>query len=122
MKALKVSCQIHKYFLNSSKQFELYPIEKREYENGYRLTKQILSDKYDAYIGNNDMTALGILACLKDHNIKTSVAGFDNIPEADFPQIQLTSVDHVLVKRKEAVDILLEQTKSERKRIRPYGI
>lgn len=81
-------------FFNSSKQFELYPIEKREYENGYRLTKQILSDKYDAYIGNNDMTALGILACLKDHNIKTSVAGFDNIPEADFPQIQLTSVDH----------------------------
>lgn len=40
------------------------------------------------------MTALGILACLKDHNIKTSVAGFDNIPEADFPQIQLTTVDH----------------------------
>ena len=43
-------------FFNSSKQFELYPIEKREYENGYRLTKQILSDKYDAYIGNNDRT------------------------------------------------------------------
>lgn len=105
-------------FFNSSKQFELYPIEKREYENGYRLTKQILSDKYDAYIGNNDMTALGILACLKDHNIKTSVAGFDNIPEADFPQIQLTSVDHgACEKGKEAVDILLEQTKSERKRI-----
>ena len=92
--------------------------EKREYENGYRLTKQILGDKYDAYIGNNDMTALGILACLKDHNIKTNVAGFDNIPETDFPQIQLTTVDHgACEKGKEAVDILLEQTKSERKRI-----
>ena len=46
------------------------------------------------------------------------VAGFDNIPEADFPQIQLTSVDHGACKKgKEAVDILLEQTKSERKRI-----
>lgn len=93
-------------------------IEKGKYENGYRLTKQILGDKYDAYIGNNDMTALGILACLKDHNIKTSVAGFDNIPETDFPQIQLTTVDHgACEKGKEAVDILLEQTKSERKRI-----
>ena len=105
-------------FFSSSKQFDMYPIEKREYENGYRLTKQILGDKYDAYIGNNDMTALGILACLKDHNIKTSVAGFDNIPETDFPQIQLTTVDHgACEKGKEAVDILLEQTKSERKRI-----
>ena len=66
----------------------------------------------------NGYEALGILACLKDHNIKTSVAGFDNIPEADFPQIQLTSVDHgACEKGKEAVDILLEQTKSERKRI-----
>ena len=38
--------------------------------------------------------------------------------EADFPQIQLTSVDHgACEKGKEAVDILLEQTKSERKRI-----
>ena len=77
----------------------MYPIEKREYENGYRLTKQILGDKYDAYIGNNDMTALGILACLKDHNIKTSVAGFDNIPETDFPQIQLTTVEPQLIIR-----------------------
>lgn len=105
-------------FFSSSKQFEMYAIEKREYENGYHLTKQILGNQFDAYIGNNDMTALGILACLKDNNIKASVAGFDNIPEANFPQIQLTTVDHGgCEKGMEAVDILLEQTKSERKRI-----
>lgn len=105
-------------FFSSSKQFNTYPIEKREYENGYHLTKRILSEGFDAYIGNNDMTALGILACLKENNIKAGVAGFDNIPETSYPQIQLTSVDHgACEKGKEAVDLLLEQTKSERKRI-----
>ena len=59
-----------------------------------------------------------VLSNLTAIYIKTSVAGFDNIPEADFPQIQLTTVDHgACEKGKEAVDILLEQTKSERKRI-----
>ena len=105
-------------FYSSPKQFNTYPIEKREYENGYHLTKQILSEDFDAYIGNNDMTALGILACLKDNNIKAGIAGFDNIPETNYPQIQLTTVDHgACEKGKEAVDILLSQTKSERKRI-----
>lgn len=87
------------------------------------MTKQILGDKYDAYIGNNDMTALGILACLKDHNIKTSVAGFDNIPETDFPQIQLTTVDHgACEKGKGSCRHSSRTNKKRTKTYRPYGI
>lgn len=105
-------------FFSTTKQFDTYPIENREYENGYHLTKQLLHENFSAFIGNNDMTALGILACLKENNIKASVAGFDNIPQANYPQIQLTSVDHgACEKGKEAIDLLITQTKSERKRI-----
>lgn len=96
-------------------EFSQLDIEQREYLNGYTITETLLNKDYTAFIGNNDTTALGIQACLKDHSLKASVAGFDNIPISNHPLIQLTSVDHgANEKGQEAVDLILRKKNNQK--------
>ena len=101
----------HEIFMN-------YPYENQEYMNGYQLCSEILQTKhpYTAFVGNNDMTAIGIMAALKDagHSIPKdyAVCGFDNIPLAASEIISLTTIEHCSnEKDKEAVDLIANKKK-----------
>ena len=65
-------------------EYSNYFNESSEYHTGYNLTMEALREhpEVTAFVGNNDMTALGILAAMHDCNYRVpndySVAGFDN--------------------------------------------
>ena len=68
-----------------------------------------------AFIGNNDMTALGIMDAITKLGYKIpfdySVCGFDNIPLASMKQISLTTIEHATVQKgHEAVDLIHKNT------------
>lgn len=93
--------------------FEQYPVENAEYQNAYDLTTKALlkGTSSTAFIGNNDIAALGIMAAIADQGYKIpadySVCGFDNIALASMPQISLTTVEHASVQKgEEAVDMI----------------
>lgn len=93
-----------------------------EYNCGYDLTVQVLKNKTrsTAFIGNNDMTALGIMAALTDYGYRIpqdySVCGFDNISLASSPQISLTTVEHASeIKGYEAVDLIHKKNLTKKK-------
>lgn len=97
----------------SSREYAGYPTESAEYQNGYDLTCQALREhtKATAFVGNNDMAALGILGALAKNGCRIpadySVCGFDNIALASMPQISLTTVEHASVRKgQEAVDLI----------------
>lgn len=90
-----------------------YPADNSEYQNGYDLAMQDLREHTTstAFVGNNDMTAFGIMAAISDYGYKVpndySVCGFDNIALSAMPQISLTTIEHAsLYKGQEAVDII----------------
>lgn len=98
--------------------FMSYPLDNQEYTNGYDLCVQILQNDphYTAFVGNNDMTAIGIMAALKDHGYSIgkdfAVCGFDNIPLAASDMISLTSVEHGSTEKgKEAVELIYNKKK-----------
>ena len=87
-----------------------------EYQNGYDMASQALDEHTSstAFVGNNDMTAFGIMAAISDHGFRVphdySVCGFDNIPLSSMPQIALTTIEHAsLAKGREAVDIIYKK-------------
>src|SRR5699024_12491482 len=72
------------------------------------------SDLSTAFVGNNDMTAFGIMAAISDYGYRIpndySVCGFDNIALSAMPQISLTTIDHASIsKGQEAVDIIYKK-------------
>lgn len=93
--------------------FEQYPAESAEYQNAYDLTSRSLErgTLSTAFIGNNDIAALGIMGAIADHGFRIpsdySVCGFDNIALASMPQISLTTVEHASIQKgEEAVDMI----------------
>ena len=77
-----------------------YSADNSEYQNGYDMASQALDEHTSstAFVGNNDMTAFGIMAAISDHGFRVphdySVCGFDNIPLSSMPQIALTTIEH----------------------------
>lgn len=93
-----------------------YPADSSEYQNGYDLAAQSLDEQTPstAFVGNNDMTAFGIMAAISDYGYRIpsdySVCGFDNITLSSMPQISLTTIEHASVyKGREAVDIIYKK-------------
>lgn len=99
-----------------------YPANSKEFSNGYDLTIRALENhtKSTAFIGNNDMTAFGIMSALSDRGYRIpqdySVCGFDNIPLSSMPQISLTTIEHASeLKGREAVDIIYRKNITKKK-------
>ncbi|WP_367923857.1 LacI family DNA-binding transcriptional regulator [uncultured Ruthenibacterium sp.] len=72
--------------------------ENAEFCNGYALGEQLLASEClpDAVVAINDMTAIGMIQCLKAHNVyvpaDVSIIGFDNIYLSDFVEPALTTI------------------------------
>lgn len=97
-----------------------YPLDKTEYLTGYNLTKQLLNERKDmtAFIGTNDMVAIGIIDALSEMKYKIpndfSVCGFDNTLLSSLHKISLTTIDHAIEdKGAEAVNIILKKINSK---------
>ncbi|MCQ2491820.1 MAG: LacI family transcriptional regulator [Lachnospiraceae bacterium] len=93
--------------------YQLYSPDNAEYRNGYDQTIKLLKKGTDstALVGNNDLTAFGIMCALSDMGYKIprdfSVCGFDNIPLSAMAQISLTTIEHASdLKGIEAVDLI----------------
>lgn len=102
--------------------YSSYPANTSEFSNGYDLTVQVLDHhtKSTAFIGNNDMTAFGIMSALSDRGFRIpqdySVCGFDNITLSMMPQISLTTIEHASeLKGQEAVDIIYRKNMTKKK-------
>jgi len=88
-----------------------------EYSVGRQLTRRFLTGGYraTALIGVNDMTALGIMAELRDSGFRIpedySVCGFDNIFSSNLTTPGLTTIEHYLRARcHAAADMLIHPT------------
>ena len=72
--------------------------ENSEFRNGYELGRMLLQGEYlpDAVFAINDMTAIGMIQCLKTNGVyvpaDVSVIGFDNIYISDFVEPALTTI------------------------------
>lgn len=92
-------------FQPSPSEFRNYAFQSAEYQTGYEMTRKALSQgsSATAFVGQNDMTAYGIMAALRDQGFRIprdcSVAGFDDAIFSSMPQISLTSVDHATVQK-----------------------
>jgi LacI family transcriptional regulator len=97
-------------------------------KSGYdNLLKLIKSDNIpDAVFAGNDLIALGILHCAQEQGLRVpedlGIIGFDDIPYADLPQVQLTTIAQPKYQMgKYAIELLLKElndkTKREIKRI-----
>ncbi|MDO4473597.1 MAG: LacI family DNA-binding transcriptional regulator [Eubacteriales bacterium] len=107
--------------------FDKYPSNYAEYQSAYDLTSKVLESesKSTAFVGNNDMSAYGIMAAISDHGYRIpadySVVGFDNLHMSSTPQISLTSVDHASIKKgQQAVDMIYNKNTHDEKRERSY--
>lgn len=91
-----------------------------EYYTGYELAKSLLEQGTDvtAFIGVNDITALGIMAAIREKKYSVpkdfSVCGFDNIFSTQFSVPSLTTVDHHLgIRGKSAVDMIITKIEAD---------
>lgn len=107
--------------------FDQYPSNQAEYQSAYDLTSKVLESgsASTAFVGNNDMSAYGIMAAILDHGYRIpadfSVVGFDNLYLSSMPQISLTSVDHASVKKgQQAVDMIYRKNTHDEKKERSY--
>ncbi len=99
------------------------PVEKKyiqlgefKQESGYRIIMRMIADgDYPrAIFAENDLLALGILQGVKASGLSVpgdvAVVGFDDIPFASFPEVQLTTINQPTYEMgRKAVEILLEQ-------------
>ena len=85
-------------------------------ESGYRIIRRMIADgDYPrAIFAENDLLALGILQGVKASGLSVpddvAVVGFDDIPFASFPEVQLTTINQPTYRMgRKAMEILLEQ-------------
>lgn len=104
----------------SLERYESIQSENAEYQVGFDLAMEALQENTisTAFVANNDMTALGVMAALQSEGYKIpkdfSVAGFDNILMSGLPTISLTTIEHASsLKGKEAVDIIFKKNQKE---------
>lgn len=89
-------------------------------ESGYDNMKKLIDsgNMPDAVFGGNDVIALGVLHCAQEHGLRVpediGIIGFDDIPYASLPQIQLTTIEQPKYQMgKHAVDLLMRAFKTE---------
>ena len=98
-----------------------------EYGIGKRLTDELIAGHTDstAFIGANDMIALGICGSLREQGLSIpqdySVCGFDNIFPSSMVTPGLTTVDHCLLARCRAAVNLIEEQSSAGSATPPGG-
>ena len=99
------------------------PVEKKyiqlgefKQETGYRIVRRMIAegDYPRAVFAENDLLALGILQGVKASGLSVpgdvAVVGFDDIPFAGFPEVQLTTINQPKYEMgRKAAEILLEQ-------------
>lgn len=102
--------------------YSQYSANTSEFSNGYDLTLKVLTENSNitAFIGNNDMTAFGIMNAISDQGYRIprdySVCGFDNISLSGMHQISLTTIEHASeLKGHEAVDLIYRKNLSNKK-------
>lgn len=91
--------------------------QNAEYCAGYQLTKQLLREDdqgITAFVGLNDMVALGIMDALADAKFRIpqdySVVGCDNNMISGLRRVSLTTVEHFIIpKGEDAFGMLLEK-------------
>ncbi|TCD54559.1 LacI family transcriptional regulator [Alloscardovia theropitheci] len=95
----------------------MYIDHKNGYELANRLCKDIKSgivECPDAIICANDALAFGIIRGLSDHDVRVpddvEIIGFDNVPESQYSNPALTSIDpHINEFARTAVELLIER-------------
>jgi LacI family transcriptional regulator len=99
-------------------------LENWRLKSGYEIIKQMIDsgDYPDAVIAGNDILAMGILQGIKEKKLEIpkdiAVIGFDDIPSASWPEINLSTIRQPKIQMGElAVEILLEQFRSENKEL-----
>ena len=95
-------------------------LENWRRETGYEIMEQMINsgDYPEAVAAGNDFLALGIIQKIKEKGLKVpddiAVIGFDDIPHASWPEINLSTIRQPKILMGEtAVDLLLEQIKVE---------
>jgi LacI family transcriptional regulator len=100
------------------------PVEKNyiqlgefKQESGYRIIERMIAvGSYPrAVFAENDLLALGVMQGIKASGLSVpddiAVVGFDDIPFASFPEVQLTTIRQPTYEMgRKAVEILLEHT------------
>lgn len=89
-------------------------------ESGYENMKKLIDSGNipDAVFGGNDVIALGVLHCAQEHGLRVpddfGIIGFDDIPYASLPQIQLTTIEQPKYQMgRYAVDLLIKALRPE---------
>ena len=106
---------------DTEEMWKTYHTGNRHYESGYRMTIQYFRkpDRATAFIGTNDMVAIGIMDALNKLGYQVpedySVCGFDNTLTSSFAGISLTTVDHCIEEKgRSAVDMISDQRQEGR--------
>ena len=108
-------------FQPSTAEFQKYSGQSAEYQVGFEMAKKVLSDasQITALVGQNDMTAYGIMASLRQAGCLIprdySVGGFDDSVMSSMPQISLTSVEHAAIQKgRDAVNLIYNRNHQTR--------
>ncbi|NLU53668.1 MAG: LacI family transcriptional regulator [Clostridiaceae bacterium] len=90
-------------------------------ESGYHNLKKLIysGNTPDAVFGGNDVIALGVLHCAQEHGLRIpedfGIIGFDDIPYASLPQIQLTTIEQPKYQMgRHAIELLMRAIKEEK--------
>jgi len=92
-------------------------------KDGYDNMQQLINSGNvpDAVFGGNDIIALGVLHCVQENDLRVpediGIIGFDDIPYASLPQIQLTTIEQPKYQMgKYAIELLMKtlEDKSDR--------
>lgn len=112
-------------FQPSRAEFEKYSRQSAEYQVGYEMAKKAVASHPDltAFIGQNDMTAYGVMAALRDLGFHIprdySIAGFDDSTMSSMPQISLTTVEHAAMQKgRDAVKLIFNKNHQNQTRKR----
>lgn len=113
---------------DTEEMWKTYRSGNRHYESGYRMTLQYFykPSGVTAFIGTNDMVAIGIMDALDKLGYRVpedySVCGFDNTLNSSFAGISLTTVDHCIEEKgRSAVDMIVDQRKRSGEKARQSG-
>jgi len=92
-------------------------------KSGYDIMQQMIRSGNipDAVFAGNDVIALGVLQCAQEQGLRVpediGIIGFDDIPYADLPQVQLTTIAQPKYQMgKYAIELLLKELKDNSKR------
>lgn len=94
-------------------------------QTGYNIIRRLIreGDYPRAVFAENDLLALGVLQGVKECELKVpgnvAVVGFDDIPFASFPEVQLTTVAQPKYEMgRQAVEALLDRIRAPRSPVR----